>query len=168
MTPNQVQEFKDARVGRAIESFDEAQRAAADAYEKVMTPAAVKALSIMEVAEKEALKRGDLDEATKIRKSSRQVEVDAVGPKFSIRFPIIGVFHGKHADWESDVIIRKDGTFNRIVADGKQGDGGSWERSGETMVLRWKNYAPETIQISQAFSGGSLSLTWSRPYVKDE
>jgi hypothetical protein len=52
-----------------------------------------------------------------------------------------GEYQGVHRHWTDKVIINADGTHKRA----SNGDPGTWTFDGTTLVLKWKNWAAETL-----------------------
>ena len=57
---------------------------------------------------------------------------------------IPGQYEGKHRDWKDVVNINADGTYAR-----GNGDPGVWIYDGHTLVLYWKNWGPETLDMRE-------------------
>jgi hypothetical protein len=53
-----------------------------------------------------------------------------------------GVYDGVHPHWRDAVILNADGTYRR-----GNGDPGTWTFDGKTLVLRWRNWGPETLVV---------------------
>jgi hypothetical protein len=55
---------------------------------------------------------------------------------------IAGVYDGVHRHWRDAVHLSADGTFRR-----GNGDPGRYTFDGKTLVLRWNNWGPETLEM---------------------
>jgi len=54
---------------------------------------------------------------------------------------IAGVYYGEHRHWTSQVGLYADGTVKLA----KTGETGTWSFDGKNLVIKWKNYDPETL-----------------------
>lgn len=55
---------------------------------------------------------------------------------------VVGTFHGTHPHWSDTVLIAADGTYRR-----GNGDPGRWTFDGRTLILEWKNWGPEPVNL---------------------
>ncbi len=70
---------------------------------------------------------------------------------------VAGEYQGVHKDWTDKVIFSANGTYRRAV----NNDPGTWTFTGNTLVLKWAKWSPETlIQTSPGvFSCPSYKFT---------
>jgi len=83
---------------------------------------------------------------------------------FAARTPTVvpamaGVYDGVHRDWRDSVTLNRDGTYAR-----GSGDSGTWSYDGTALVLKWKNWGPETLNfvrrgIYASSSAANFTLT---------
>lgn len=68
----------------------------------------------------------------------------------------LGRYNARHPHWSGFVTLNADGTYAR-----ENGDPGTWTFDGTTLVLRWRNWGPETLtrQPDGSFRAASNGFT---------